>query len=42
MVPQHIYSDEVAFSAYNLEEKDGKEIAGKLKQIIKEKIDPLL
>ena len=72
---KELYSDEVAFSAYNLEEKDGKEMAGelgvsgqtllivsgdtrinitnegflnarsdpgKLKQIIKEKIDPLL
>jgi hypothetical protein len=74
-IVKELYSDEVAFSAFNLEEKDGKEMAGKLgvsgqtllivsgdtrinitnegfmnartnpeklKQIMKEKIDPLL
>jgi hypothetical protein len=72
---EELYRDKVAFSAYNLEEKDGKEMAGelgvsgqtllivsgetrinitnegflnartnpeKLKQIMKDKIDPLL
>jgi len=75
VILDELYRDKVAFSAYNLEETDGKEIAGelgvsgqtllivsgqtrinitnegfinartnpeKLKQIIKEKIDPLL
>jgi len=74
-IVEELYRDKVAFSAYNLEEKDGKEMAGelgvsgqtllivsgetrinitnegfmnartnpeKLKQIMKEKIDPLL
>ena len=74
-IVEELYGDKVAFSAYNLEEKDGKEMAGelgvsgqtllivsgetrinitnegfinartnpeKLKQIMKEKIDPLL
>ena len=74
-IVEELYNDKVAFSAYNLEEKDGKEMAGelgvsgqtllivsgdtrinitnegflnarsdpgKLKQIMKEKIDPLL
>jgi hypothetical protein len=74
-IVEELYKDKVAFSTYNLEEKDGKEMAGelgvsgqtllivsgktrinitnegfinarsnpeKLKQIMKEKIDPLL
>jgi hypothetical protein len=74
-IVEELYKDKVAFSAYNLEEKDGKEMAGelgvsgqtllivsgqtrinitnegfinartnpeKLKQIMKDKIDPLL
>ena len=74
-IVEELYNDKVAFSAYNLEEKDGKALAGelgvsgqtllivsgearinitnegfmnarsnpeKLKQIMKEKIDPLL
>ena len=74
-IVEELYKDKVTFSAYNLEEEDGKEIAGKLgvsgqtllivsgetrinitnegfinartnpeklKQIMKEKIDPLL